>query len=422
MLKRCLTSTTALLITLLISAQYDGGTGRGDGADLPVPMMAPVAIHSGGAGRGDGAELPPPLALAVIYNGGEGRGEDADMPAPMIAPMAIFNGGGGRGDDAFVPAPITIPVGIFTGGTGRGDDAHVPPSPVLSSTIFQGGSGRGDRAEMPMPLAVSTSIYQGGTGRGDHMDLFVLPKDLLLSARALLEGPYDGVFGMHDSLRAQGVIPLAEPYSALGFTQIGGGGETIDPAVLDPLMNGNVVDWIFVELRAAADPTEVVATRSALILQNGLIVDLDGTSPVTFDELTPGDYHIVVRHRNHLGVMSYEPIPLDGATASFIDFTQPYTLTFGTEARKSMVPFMVLWAGDVYHNEVLKYIGAENDRDPILTRIGGVVPSNTVMGYHAEDVNMDGTVKYVGEANDRDPILVNIGGTVPTNTRVGTLP
>jgi hypothetical protein len=70
----------------------------------------------------------------------------------------------------------------------------------------------------------------------------------------------------------------------------------------------------------------------------------------------------------------------------------------------------------------LKYTGADSDRDAVLTRIGGVVPTATASGYFAEDVNMDGTVKYTGVGNDRDRILVNIGGTVPTNIRLQQLP
>jgi hypothetical protein len=37
-------------------------------------------------------------------------------------------------------------------------------------------------------------------------------------------------------------------------------------------------------------------------------------------------------------------------------------------------------------------------------------------------VNLDGVVRYVGAANDRDPILQTIGGTVPTNVRTEQLP
>jgi hypothetical protein len=54
--------------------------------------------------------------------------------------------------------------------------------------------------------------------------------------------------------------------------------------------------------------------------------------------------------------------------------------------------------------------------------VGGTLPTATVTGYWAEDVNMDGVVSYTGANNDRDPILVNIGGTEPNNVRTQQLP
>jgi hypothetical protein len=83
---------------------------------------------------------------------------------------------------------------------------------------------------------------------------------------------------------------------------------------------------------------------------------------------------------------------------------------------------MVMWMGDVSADGTIKYTGVNNDRDPILVRIGGLVPTNTALGYFPEDVNLDGTVKYTGVNNDRDPILVNIGGTIPTNVKIGQVP
>ncbi|HMC98457.1 MAG TPA: hypothetical protein VKG92_12435, partial [Flavobacteriales bacterium] len=74
------------------------------------------------------------------------------------------------------------------------------------------------------------------------------------------------------------------------------------------------------------------------------------------------------------------------------------------------------------HDPALLYVGSGNDRDPILTRIGGSVPTATTSGYYTEDVNMDGQVIYVGNGNDRDPILTNIGGSVPTANRAEQLP
>ncbi len=83
----------------------------------------------------------------------------------------------------------------------------------------------------------------------------------------------------------------------------------------------------------------------------------------------------------------------------------------------------MLWAGNALRDDRLKYAGSGNDRDPVLTAIGGTVPTATLNGqYRPEDVNLDGVVKYAGGANDRDPILVNIGGTVPTATRMEQLP
>ena len=82
----------------------------------------------------------------------------------------------------------------------------------------------------------------------------------------------------------------------------------------------------------------------------------------------------------------------------------------------------MMYAGDVDRNGVLRYIGSSNDRDLILSEIGGSVPTNTSTGYTGEDVNLDGVVRYVGSANDRDAILTNIGGSVPTAVRVTSVP
>ena len=72
--------------------------------------------------------------------------------------------------------------------------------------------------------------------------------------------------------------------------------------------------------------------------------------------------------------------------------------------------------------ERVSYIGANNDRDPILVRVGGSTPTNVATGYYLEDVNMDGVVRYVGQNNDRDLILQTIGGSVPTSVIVGQTP
>jgi hypothetical protein len=236
-----------------------------------------------------------------------------------------------------------------------------------------------------------------------------------------LGGAFDADAGlMHDTLRAAALVPPSEPYTALPYAFAGGGGELTVPAVLATTGNNAIVDWVVVELRAAGDPTSVLASRSALVQRDGDVVDLNGISAVYFN-LPPGNYHVAIRHRNHLGVMSATPLALSSAP-TVIDFTGPATPTWGTDACQNVNGTMVLWPGDANFDGEVKYTGANNDRDVVLQAVGGSTPNNIVTGYWGADVNLDGQVKYTGSANDRDIILQTIGGTVPTAVRTQQLP
>jgi hypothetical protein len=239
--------------------------------------------------------------------------------------------------------------------------------------------------------------------------------------KAMLEGPYDQNTGwMNDSLRVQGVIPNTEPFTALGFTHVGSGGETMDPAL--PLVEGKnaVVDWVFIEVRDKNNSATVLETKVGLIQRDGDVMDENGIRRLLFS-VAEDDHFIAVRHRNHLGAMTLNTVAL-GPDETTIDISDPLTDTYGTDARKLVGGKSLLWSGNVNADDAIKYTGNANDRDPILINIGGTVPTNTNSGYFGEDLNMDGTVKYTGFANDRDIILINIGGTVPTSVRQDQLP
>jgi PKD repeat protein len=244
---------------------------------------------------------------------------------------------------------------------------------------------------------------------------------LPLSVRVMLQGPYVSSSGlMSDALRSNGLLPLTEPYTARGYSFVGGGGESTSPPVLATTGNNAIVDWVVVELRKANDATIIMASQSALVQRDGDVVATDGISPILFSR-PPGSYHIAVLHRNHLGVMTLAPL-LMGTAPTLLDLSLPATPTFGLEARLIVNNTALCWAGDVNFDGQVKYTGVNNDRDPILQAIGGVVPTSTITSYSPADVNMDGSVKYTGSDNDRDPILLNIGGVVPTNIRVEQLP
>ena len=244
-----------------------------------------------------------------------------------------------------------------------------------------------------------------------------------LRVRAFLEGPYNTTTTqMNSTLRSNGLVPTTEPYTALGYTHVGGGGETTNSTVLAVTGANAVVDWVVVELRSSSNSTQVLATRSALLQADGdIIAANDGTSALSFN-VASGSYFVAVRHRNHLGIMTNTAQALS-ATAVTLDLSNGSVSLFGgANATKVVGTRNVLYAGDVTRNSTLSYVGAGNDRDPILARIGGSTPTASVSGYYIEDVNLDGTVLYIGTGNDRDPILVNIGGSVPTATRAAQLP
>ncbi|MBK6344129.1 MAG: trypsin-like peptidase domain-containing protein [Flavobacteriales bacterium] len=249
---------------------------------------------------------------------------------------------------------------------------------------------------------------------------FCVTQSILAAPKVFLEGPYGTGPIMSDALRTAALVPATEPFTALGFTHFGSGGETINANVLNTTGNNAIVDWVFLQLRGTTAGYPVIATRCALVQRDGDVVDMDGSSAVAFTA-SAGNYHVAVLHRNHLGAMTATTRALSG-TATTVDFTVAATTTYGTEARKTIGSALVLWAGNCNADNTLAYTGAPNDRDPILVRIGGSVPTNTVIGYYLEDVNLDGVVSYTGTLNDRDPILVNIGGSVPTAVRQAQLP
>ncbi len=245
---------------------------------------------------------------------------------------------------------------------------------------------------------------------------------LRLSLRMMLEGPFDGTSKMNTGLMTASLVPMNEPYTALGFTQASdGGGETMLSSAVSNTGDNTIVDWVQVELRNATTPSTIVATRPALLQRDGDVVDVNGTSPVAL-LAAPGSYKVAVRHRNHLGCMAADPVALNTTTTASIDFTAPATTAYGTEARTVMNGVALLWAGNALRNAQLGYTGASNDRDPILVAVGSTQPNNLLPGYRMEDTNLDGVVKYTGAGNDRDPILVNVGSTTPNNIRVEQLP
>ncbi|MBS1583845.1 MAG: right-handed parallel beta-helix repeat-containing protein [Bacteroidetes bacterium] len=221
---------------------------------------------------------------------------------------------------------------------------------------------------------------------------------------------------MRDDLRAAGLVPATEPYTARGFA-LENAGATVPAALLQATGNQAIVDWVLIELKNNDAGYTVAGRRAALVRRDGSVVMPDGNTVVTFNVTTQGKY-LVVRHRNHLGVMTAAPLTANGIT---VDFTSG-TGTYGQTAQQSNGTRFGLWPGNVNGDATVKYTGSVNDRDPVLSAIGGSIPTAAVTGYRNEDVNMDAWTLYTGAGNDRDFILVTVGGSLPTATRAEQVP
>jgi len=262
-----------------------------------------------------------------------------------------------------------------------------------------------------------------------------------VSLKAMLEGSYDGNTGlMKDSLRRVTHCPSAQigipgvcppvnviPGTRLKWfnnvscpndadTSIGGGNAVIANNIMSVSGNNAIVDWVFVEVRDGSNYNTVVATKYALIQRDGDIVScIDGTSPLYFSCVCPGNYYLTVKHRNHLGVMTGTPITLGAATASF-DFSNPssnvwvkpgYPTTITNTPRHTVGSIATMWGGDANTNKNSKYNGVANDKEQILYDFGVSSNTNDILYqvYKNSDLNMDGKVKYNNSDNDKNWLL-----------------
>jgi hypothetical protein len=231
---------------------------------------------------------------------------------------------------------------------------------------------------------------------------------VLVSPKMYLKGALQPNGLMRDDLRSKGLLPSTEPYSALaGFQHYGdGGGEAIsNPAVFHVIGNNAIVDWVVVELRSENAATVPLVTHAALLQRDGDVVDMDGISPLHF-LVANGEYYVVVRHRNHLGVMTAVPKSLSNQPL-LVDFTDPNMPLYGTNPCFNDGTVRALWLGDTNRDKKVIFQGAGNDVDLIFFQVllapGNINASiNYILtDYSQLDNNLDGMVAYSGPNNDK---------------------
>jgi len=197
---------------------------------------------------------------------------------------------------------------------------------------------------------------------------------------------------------------------------------------------------VFLQLRNL-DPVpgnDILQTRSALIQRDGDIVDIDGVSPVTFNNQADGSYALTVRHRNHLGLsldhltnaktfteaksQAYIPANLADLKNSSDALLYGNSNAFTSLTLPGPITVRALWGGNAniavggtnpFTN--IRYSASGNDVSTILTQVlafpGNVAQAYNYtggFGYFTGDCNMNRNVRYSASGSDQQIILNNI--------------
>ena len=359
-------------------------------------------------------------------------------------------------------------IGELLGGVSTRGDASTPPGVLIfysNCDTDSDNDGFTDNQEDPDGDEINNGEETDGDGvfDGDPLD----PCDPILGPTCIgislaidiyLQGANIGndvsyPYPMRDDLRQIDdggddfipEFPEIEPYTdivddigggLIPFTHLGdGGGESIvGTSLLSITGQDAVIDWVFIELRASTDLDSVITTRAALLQADGDVVDLDGVSDLTFINAPAGPYYVVVRHRNHNGIMTAEAMDLSPITA-LADFTDTSTPTYGDHSQKEINGESYLWGGDFSSNDRVVYQGPGNDINYLFADIVGdqvnryldplsptydadyeVIANWITNGYHRSDINLDGMCIYQGPGNDRQMMLFHTTLTHPLNS------
>ncbi len=196
-----------------------------------------------------------------------------------------------------------------------------------------------------------------------------------ITTNAFLQGAYVSNSTMRTNLRTLSDFPVGQPFNVPPWNYLGTEALSFLPA--------HAVDWVLLSLREYESvPSSVVATRAALLLSDGRVVDVNGVNHVEFIGVEAGQYYLWLQHRNHLGIMSASQLNVSRTT-------DPYSFTTGQDRALGTMPMVELEAG------VFGLWGGDGNANGSVTATDFLevwLPDNGNAGYLAADFNMDGQV------------------------------
>lgn len=225
-----------------------------------------------------------------------------------------------------------------------------------------------------------TISYTSPLGCSNSQTVAILPTcSVTARLKVLLQGNFNTTSNTNPAtLRAMGLLPVAQPYRAAPFYYFG------DEAVALPAsIPTNVCDWVLVELRDATNPSLIVAQKAAFLLIDGTISDADApiSGLVRFDHAAAGAYYVAIKHRNHLAVMSALPINLPN-NSNLYSFIPAATRAYSNTQAYLKPNVYGMFAGDIDGNGIIQ----------VLDFNRWILQPNSTNLYDAADTNLDGAI------------------------------
>ncbi len=228
------------------------------------------------------------------------------------------------------------------------------------------------------------AIDENGTRSLQYIDTTSLPAspftEKKVAANVFLQGPYDANGDtMSTNLNPSGgplQIPLTSPYAE-------------DPRTVASIP-ANVVDWVLIELRETDTGSAVADTSAFLHKDGGLVADDGITKEVILKTTsTATDFFVVIKHRNHLSIMTSSTLSLSDIFSIPYDFTTAQSQAFGSN------PMTLLEAG------VFGMYSGDGDGNGQVQNTDKNIVFNAEVGtagYKSADFNLNGQV----ENNDKN--------------------
>ena len=228
-------------------------------------------------------------------------------------------------------------------------------------------------------LGLRFELISGGVSVGsvvtlDDVHFSPTPIGVTFAGRLFLEGPFSGFGTMSTNLTED--IPNRHPFGGPPWSFASDDSVTVVPV--------DAVDWVLVELRADTASETAVSRRAGLLDFSGYIRDIDGADSLRFDESPPGQYFVVVYHRNHIPVMSSAKVDLSSGIGGW-DFTPSASAAFGAANPTKGLPdgSYGLFACDI--NADGQIIASDFNEWLTSTKLGET-------GYLMTDCDLDGQV------------------------------